>query len=521
MPKPKILLVDDSEFIRIAGKQMLEPQYEVFAVTNGQEALEFLRDNPMDLILLDINMPVMDGVETLRQLRLQNLLGQIPVIVLTGNTQSELEEACLRLGARDFIQKPFNLPALLCRVHGTLELQQLQSNLENKVREKTREVERMTLQTVRTFAFLVDARDPSTHRHSEHVAHYAEQMGRVMGLSETELLHLFYAALLHDVGLVVMPDFLLTKAGRLTLEEYEMLKMHTRVGGDILRNIDVMPELELCARYHHEYYDGNGYPDGKKGSDIPLVARIVAVADAADAMLSERSYRDALTLPETIAELRRCSGTQFDPMAADVMCALLNGDIKVETKFDLSAEAKNIEELVSSISELSRNSQRDTLTGLWRRSYLEQMVDMREPVEGAQDALLLFDIDNFKNCNVSYGVDVGDFLIHCLSEVVRASIEEDDIPCHFYSDKFAIYCCNVTSLASIEQRVRKIIDGISLQAVTNDVPAITLSFGAALRPHNGENFDALYRCANIALQAVKQKGKNAFCFYSKKMEEEK
>ena len=192
-----------------------------------------------------------------------------------------------------------------------------------QLKEQNEQVQRITLQTVNTVAHALDARDGYTQGHSMRVSVYASTIARELGLSRAEVENIRNVALLHDIGKIGVPDSVLNKPGRLTDEEYEMMKQHPTVGGEILKDIDTIPGVEIGARYHHERYGGGGYPSGLKGDSIPYIARIIAVADAYDAMTSNRVYRNRLSDDQVIDELERCSGSQFDPVIAAAAVHLL------------------------------------------------------------------------------------------------------------------------------------------------------------------------------------------------------
>lgn len=183
------------------------------------------------------------------------------------------------------------------------------------------EQKKITLQCVTAIANSVDSKDPYTKGHSVRVAEYSVEIARRMGITELE--NLYFVALLHDIGKVAISDDILKRVGRLLPEEYQLMKQHTEFGKQILSDITAIPDITLGAKYHHEHYDGSGYNDGLRGNDIPLIARIIGVADAYDAMTSARSYRRGLNRAEAINELARCSGTQFDPDVAKIMIEML------------------------------------------------------------------------------------------------------------------------------------------------------------------------------------------------------
>lgn len=189
--------------------------------------------------------------------------------------------------------------------------------------EKNEQIQGMTMRTIQRLARTLDAKDPSTEGHSERVSAYAVQIARALGMSESEVENVRTVALLHDIGKIGVPDSVLNKPGRLTDEEFEMMKQHTVAGSDIIKDIDMIPGVAVGARSHHERYDGRGYPDHLKGEDIPYIARIIAVADSYDAMTSNRVYRKHLTNEEVFSEIEKGVGTQFDPGIAQQVLALL------------------------------------------------------------------------------------------------------------------------------------------------------------------------------------------------------
>jgi len=232
----------------------------------------------------------------------------------------------LSLGAMDFIKKPFVPDVLLVRVRHIIELVRLQNNLSMEVEKKTRQNERLSIQIVKTLADTIDAKDAYTNGHSARVADYSRRIAERFGYDERKLSDLYITGLLHDVGKIGIPDVIINKTSKLNDEEYEIIKTHPIKGCRILQNIDEMPLLSIGAHWHHEKFDGSGYPDGLSGYDIPEEARIIAVADAYDAMTSYRSYRDVLPQDVVRTEIEKCKGTQFDPVFADIMVQLIDED---------------------------------------------------------------------------------------------------------------------------------------------------------------------------------------------------
>lgn len=335
-----IVVDDDTLNLKMAGHILSKNNMRVTALKSGQALLDYLKENETpDLILLDIKMPGMDGFETLRKLREQEKGNdEIPVIFLTANEDEESETKGLSLGAMDFIKKPFVPEVLLLRVRHIIELIRLQRNLEQEVEKKTEENEKLFIHVVHSLADAIDAKDTYTNGHSGRVAKYSKEIARRYGYSEKAQSDIYMMGLLHDVGKIGVPDAVINKPAKLNDEEYEMIKTHPDMGARILKNIKEMPSLTIGARWHHEKYGGGGYPDGLTGADIPEQARIIAVADAYDAMSSRRSYRDVLPQEIVRDEIEKGKGTQFDPQFADIMLAMIDEDTEYKMKEEPRSE---------------------------------------------------------------------------------------------------------------------------------------------------------------------------------------
>ena len=326
---PQIVVVDDDKLIlKHAWNILTEAGMKVAILKSGEQLIDYVKENTApDLILLDIRMQGMDGFETLKKLRQQEDPEQeIPVIFLTASEDEGTESKGLSLGAMDYIRKPLVPDILILRVKHAVELVRLQRNLEREVWEKTRENEQLFLHVVSSLADAIDAKDAYTNGHSGRVAMYSKEIAKRFGYDEKDQDKIYMMGLLHDVGKIGVPDEVINKPGRLTDEEFECIKKHPAIGGRILGNIKEMPSLSKGARFHHERYDGRGYPEGLKGTDIPEEARIISVADAYDAMTSNRSYREALSQERVKEQIISGKGTQFDPVFADIMVSMIEED---------------------------------------------------------------------------------------------------------------------------------------------------------------------------------------------------
>ena len=331
--KDRILVVDDDNINLKITERILRIPYDVICVSSGTEAIEYLKEHTPDLILLDLHMPDMNGLELLAKLQCKSELADIPVIFLTADNDQAAEGKILQAGAMDYIQKPFSAEVLLRRISRILELYHYQKSLQREVEKKTEELleknrkyVNLSTQVMTTLASVIDAKDTYTNGHSLRVAQYSLELARRMGKNSQELSEIYYTALLHDIGKVGVPDEIINKEGRLTDEEYQCMKKHPEIGATILENISEMPSISVGAHWHHERYDGSGYPDGLKGEQIPEIARIISVADAYDAMTSNRSYRKLLSQDKVRSEIECGQGIQFDPKIADHMLEMINED---------------------------------------------------------------------------------------------------------------------------------------------------------------------------------------------------
>lgn len=323
-----VIVVDDDETnLKMAGHILSRAHMRVTAMKSGRALLDYIREREIpDLILLDIKMPGIDGFETLTALRTIDKGKHVPVIFLTADEKEGTEVKGLSLGAMDFIKKPFVPEVLTLRVRHMIDLDHLQRKLEDEVEKKTRENERLFLHVVSSLASAIDAKDTYTNGHSDRVARYSREIARRAGYERSRMEDIYMMGLLHDVGKIGIPDAVINKPARLTDEEYDIIKTHPIMGARILGNIKEMPKLANGARWHHERFDGRGYPDKLSGENIPEEARIIAVADAYDAMTSHRSYREPLPQDVVRAEIEKGRGSQFDSRFASIMLEMIDED---------------------------------------------------------------------------------------------------------------------------------------------------------------------------------------------------
>ncbi len=324
MDKYTLLVVDDDRTNLQIVRDVLGGSYDLQLAISGEMALKFTARRKPDLILMDLMMPGMDGKETMRRIRQDSANRDIPFVFLTGDQSPETEAECLNMGAGDFITKPIVPAVLERRISRILELESFHRDLQKKVEEKTRQYQELALESIFAIVNIIEAKDEITEGHSVRVAGYSHALAEAMGYSKERVDEVYQTGLLHDVGKIGIPDLILKKEGKLTSEEYGEIKEHTSIGGHILAAIETMGYLADGAKYHHEKYDGTGYPQGLKGKEIPEIGRIIAVADVFDALVSKRHYKEAMDVETAKQEILRGSGTQFDPDIVQIFLRLLD-----------------------------------------------------------------------------------------------------------------------------------------------------------------------------------------------------
>ncbi len=320
-----ILIVDDNKTSLSTAKSALNDAYKVTAVTSGAQALKFLEKNLCDIILLDINMPEMDGFEVMRKIRENSERADIPIIFLTADSDAETESRCLEEGASDFIAKPFVLNVMRSRISRILELDDLRKNLAEKLDERTQHISQIQQMMVLGMATMVESRDNSTGGHIKRTSMVVETFAGKLsslsyGLSRSFLKKVIRAAPMHDLGKIAVDDRILRKQGKFTDEEYAEMKKHSGEGARIVKQIlEGVEEEEFVkiavniAHYHHEKWNGMGYPTGIAGEEIPVEARIMALADVFDALVSKRCYKDAFSYDKAFGIIEESLGSHFDP----------------------------------------------------------------------------------------------------------------------------------------------------------------------------------------------------------------
>jgi putative nucleotidyltransferase with HDIG domain len=331
----KILIVDDEESIREVLASLLEAGgYQCATAMSGEEALKKLDGEGYDLVLSDILMPHMDGLMLLEKIRERDR--DLPVVMVTAMHDITAAIGALRCGAYDYLLKPFERDQLYFSVHRALEHRRLvlenrtyQQGLEQLVGERTRQLsdalrdlEQSYDYTLEALGGALDLKDAETEGHCQRVTAYTILIARAMSVDAAELSHIARGAFLHDIGKMGVPDQILRKPGPLSEDERQVMRRHCEIGYAVLKNIPFLHRAAEIVLTHQEHFDGRGYPRGLRGEQIPIGARIFAVADAFDAMISDRPYRKAMGMDAAFEEIRRYSGTQFDPGVVEVFLAM-------------------------------------------------------------------------------------------------------------------------------------------------------------------------------------------------------
>lgn len=319
-----VLIVDDEATVREVLLRTLDEQgYQCLTAANAAEALAVLQTCPVDLVLSDIIMPGKSGVELLKEIR--TLCPDTAVMMLSAVVDTQTAIMAMRLGAYDYLMKPFNLEEVLLSVERVLEKRALilanreyREHLELKVEEQTDQLRQTFMGAVKALAEALDAKDSYTNGHSRRMTEVVVTMAMEMGLGDKMVERVRLAGLVHDIGKIGVSEEILLKPGKLSNEEFAVIREHPAAGEKILRSVVRDKDLLAMVRHHHERFAGGGYPEGISGAEIPLGARLLSVADAYDAMTSNRPYRDALTPEKARSQLLANRGSQFDPDVVDV-----------------------------------------------------------------------------------------------------------------------------------------------------------------------------------------------------------
>jgi len=331
----KVVIIDDVQMNVTLLKALVSklPDVEPVCFTDPQLALDWSLANDPDLVIVDFMMPGLTGTALTQRFRQR--YPDTPVLMVTANHEMELRYDALNQGVTDFLNKPINSTELLARAKNMLALNRSHKHLAEEVRRATAQIVAQERETIFCLAKAAEYRDPETGAHILRMAHYSKHIARHLGLSEEQQDLLLQAAPMHDIGKVGTPDMILLKPGRLTPEEFAVMKLHASIGYEIL-SANSSPLLKVAAeiaRTHHEKFDGSGYPRGLRGGDIPLFGRIVAVADVFDALTSERPYKRAWSLEDACKLVRDGAGAHFDPDCVNAFFVDFDDILTIKARF--------------------------------------------------------------------------------------------------------------------------------------------------------------------------------------------
>ena len=380
----------------------------------------------------------------------------------------------------------------------------------------------ITMQTIMTIANTIDAKDQYTKGHSQRVAEYSAALATALGMSEEDVERIRYIALLHDIGKIGVPDAILNKPGRLTDTEFAVMKQHTVAGGDILRDISSVVDLDVGTKYHHERYDGKGYPEGLAGEEIPYVARIIGIADAYDAMTSNRVYRKRLSDEEVQAEIKRCEGTQFDPDMAEAFLRLLkDGQLKhistdkynAQDGTEESLGGKSLQKLAEAAgAHHDMETRKDNLTGVHSRAFGEQMLSSYLEDDG-EGCLLSIDLDALRNINSMHGFLQGDLYLNTVANTLD-KLFANKILYRSSGDEFICFLCGVTRNDVVKKEVEKLKAALEkAQAGEAELENLSVSIGALIVKSGEYTREEAMNRVGRALYFAKQKGGGGICMY--------
>lgn len=523
--KTNLLVVDGSRTTMRHIDSIFGGYCQIHLAQTGIEAMDVVEIKPIDIIIMNRNLPDMDGFELLEKWHKERLTDDISVVIAGDERNKQQEVEALQKGAADYISMPFVPEILKLRVDHLVELHYYRKELESEIKKQKKKVSDLSFQAMITIAHTIDLKDRYGEGHSLRVALYSREIARRLGWTVEELENLYNVALLHDIGKIAIEDSILNKMGTLTEQEYESVKRHTKVGADIVKNTTFIPGIKEGISYHHERYDGAGYV-GLKGKDIPLIARILAVADAVTAMEEDRPFRRRLSSMELEKELISNKGKQFDPDIVNVAVEMLHEGYDVDEKLaqmmkqipgDVSETGELMRQVVTtSTQETKSELEKDSLTGFLNRRSFEEKIEkfLRKPM--SYGTFFMMDMDNFKSVNDTYGHLAGDELILIFADIIKNCVREQDFVCRVGGDEFAIFFPYLDKEKVIRKRADEIMSCFAKERERLGYSNCSVSIGIMTKyaKSNNMDYDKLYKCADNALYYVKNNGKDDFHIYA-------
>lgn len=523
--KTNLLVVDGSRTTMRHIDSIFGGYCQIHLARTGIEAMDVVEIKPIDIIIMNRNLPDMDGFDLLEKWHKERLTDDISVVIAGDERNKQQEVEALQKGAADYISMPFVPEILKLRVDHLVELHYYRKELESEIKKQKKKVSDLSFQAMITIAHTIDLKDRYGEGHSIRVALYSREIARRLGWTVEELENLYNVALLHDIGKIAIEDSILNKMGTLTEQEYESVKRHTKVGADIVKNTTFIPGIKEGISYHHERYDGTGYV-GLKGKNIPLIARILAVADAVTAMEEDRPFRRRLSSMELEKELISNKGKQFDPDIVNVAVEMLHEGYDVDEKLaqmmkqipgDVSETGELMRQVVTtSTQETKSELEKDSLTGFLNRRSFEEKIEkfLRKPM--SYGTFFMMDMDNFKSVNDTYGHLAGDELILIFADIIKNCVREQDFVCRVGGDEFAIFFPYLDKEKVIRKRADEIMSSFAKERERLGYSNCSVSIGIMTKyaKSNNMDYDKLYKCADNALYYVKNNGKDDFHIYA-------
>ena len=531
MEKQKILIVDDSEMNRDLLIDILEDQYDIVETDNGAEAVALLSQQRTDfsLLLLDIMMPEMDGFEVLAYINKYHWNNTFAVIMISADDSPVNIKRAYDLGAFDYISRPFDSTIVQRRISNTMFLYARQQRLEKIIAEQFHEQEKNNKLMISILSHIVEFRNGESGLHILHVntitKYLLKQLVRRTDqypLSKADISLISTASALHDIGKISISDAILNKPGRLTEEEFEVMKTHSMVGANMLLDLPIEQQevplvkvaSEIC-RWHHERYDGNGYPDGLKGEEIPIAAQVVALADVYDALTSERCYKKAYSHEVAMKMILEGQCGAFNPTL--LLCLQEIADTLQSELMDNSSgqETKNIYDRLFSYEKytfLSRKQRHlqllyiDSLTSVYNRRYYDEHFQSTDDIQ----AMVVIDVDNFKHINDNYGHDIGDIVLQSIAQTVLSCVRKTDAVIRYGGDEFVIIFFSIPAdiFEKKLERIRYSIDSL----IIDDHPELHMSVSIGGAYGIGTTKKLFKVTDNMMYQSKNTKNQVSICF---------
>lgn len=543
MGKQTILIVDDSEMNRDLLADILEDQYDLIEAENGVNAIEILAEQreAISLVLLDIMMPEMDGFGVLSHIYQNHWNESFAVIMISADDSPVNIKRAYDLGAFDYISRPFDAAIVQHRISNTMCLYVRQKHLEQMVIEQFYENENNNKLMIAILSHIVEFRNGESGTHVLHVNQITELLLKQLilhtdrySLSKSDITLISTASSLHDIGKIAISEEVLNKPGRLTDEEFEIIKTHAAIGADMLLSLPadqqsvplVRMALEIC-RWHHERYDGKGYPDGLKGDDIPIAAQAVALADVYDALTSERCYKKAYSHEDALNMILDGQCGSFNPILLQCLQEITTV-LKQELTKNVSGQ--NMMQRTGGKIDYGRiffgkkynfQSQQqktlkllytDSLTGTYNRRYYDDYIQNAEDIQAA----VMIDVDNFKYINDNYGHDAGDIVLHSIAQTILSCVRRSDTVIRYGGDEFAVIFYQIPEEAFENklERMRYLVEILSVK----EYPQIHMSVSVG-GVYGTKRAKELFKIADrMMYQSKLTKNQVNICFLDKKTE---